>query len=200
MSGSLMGIHSRILQLMEQRQEIIESGVEHCAGLAPIEAQIIEEMQNEIRKVDGCAAYDRHLEREIRSYDEEIDRLKHEQSKVVAKRARYQDLLFGVMKRLGLTKLEGKLGAKLSIKQNPPAVQIDQPDLLPADYQRVKISMSLREYDILVLELRGQDSMLAIIKDVSDPTPVKADIASEIKAGGGVPGCSLIKGERLEIK
>lgn len=190
-----MGIESRILQLMEQRQEMVTEGVD----VTEIEARIVVEIQNEVRKVDGCAAYDRHLEREIRGYDEEIDRLQHEKAKSVAKQEWFRDLLFGVMKRLNLTTLKGALGSKLSIKQNSAAVEIAQPELVPIEYQKRTIVMSEEEYQGLMYfcELYGAASPL---KDVKGPEPMKSEIARALKHGDGVPGCSLVRGERIEIK
>lgn len=194
--STLLGIESRILQLMEQRQEMVTEGVD----VTEIEALIVAEMQQEVQKVDGCAAYDRHLERQVRAYHEEIDRLEHEQSKIIKQRERYQDLLFGVMKRLGINKITGKLGGYLAIKQNPPAVQIDQPGMLPNEYKRVKVTMSMVEYLALVADTELSPALSAALNDVSTPEPMKSEIARALKNGEGVPGASLESAERLVIK
>lgn len=76
------------------------------------------------------------------------------------------------MQLTGTSKIEGPLFA-LSIRKNPPAVEVFNADLVPADYMKQP-----------------------------EPPPPSIDkklIAAAIKDGFDVPGAKLVQGERLVI-
>lgn len=94
--------------------------------------------------------------------------------KAVEKRAtKVRQYLKDNMDRVGMTKIECPYLA-LTIKKNPPAVEIFTLALLPDTYMR--------------------------IPPIPMPEPDKKAIAEALKAGVDVPGCKLTKTTRLEIR
>ena len=77
------------------------------------------------------------------------------------------------MQVAGVSKIESPYFA-ITIKKNPPAVEVYEPGLVPAEY----------------------------MKDPPPPPPEidKKLIAQAIKDGHDVPGCRLTQGERVDIK
>jgi hypothetical protein len=63
---------------------------------------------------------------------------------------------------------------KISIRENPSAVVVDAPDLIPEEFMRVP--------------------------EPPPPAPDKTAIAKALKAGQEVPGVHLMRGVRLDIK
>jgi hypothetical protein len=77
------------------------------------------------------------------------------------------------MQRCGISKIESPYFA-LTLKKNPPAVIIDAPDLIPAEF--------------------------LVIPEPTLPYPDKKAIADRLKAGEVVSGAHLEQAERLDIK
>jgi seryl-tRNA synthetase len=81
--------------------------------------------------------------------------------------------LFDGMKLANVPKIETPF-FKLAIRDNPAAVQIDDESLIPASYKTEPVPPL--------------------------PAPDKKLIAAALKDGFEVPGCRLVRGQRLEIK
>jgi len=77
------------------------------------------------------------------------------------------------MQRTGISKIECPY-FKLAIRDNPPSVSIDAESQIPAEFMRTP--------------------------EPPPPAPDKKAIAEALKAGRDVPGASLVRGQRLEIK
>lgn len=87
--------------------------------------------------------------------------------------ARLKDYLLANLLVAGVQKVECPY-FKLAVRDNPPAVEIYEPGLIPAEFMKTP-----------------------------PPPPASADktaIKEAIKAGQDVPGCKLTQGKRLEIK
>lgn len=87
--------------------------------------------------------------------------------------ARVKDYLLANMMVAGIQKIECP-HFKLSVRENPAAVEIYEPGLIPAEFMRQP--------------------------EPPPPSPDKAAIKELLKAGQDVPGCKLTRGVRLEIK
>ncbi len=81
--------------------------------------------------------------------------------------------VLGSMQHAGIEKIECPY-FRLSVRDNPPAVEVFEPGLIPADYMTVPVTPL--------------------------PVPDKAAIKAAIKAGKEVPGAKLVSGVRLDIK
>lgn len=89
------------------------------------------------------------------------------------KAARVKDYLLASMMVAGVQKVECPL-FKLSVQDNPAAVEVYQPELVPEQFMRQP--------------------------EPPPPAIDKTAIKEAIKAGQDVPGCRLTQGKRLAIK
>jgi len=87
--------------------------------------------------------------------------------------ARVKDYLLASMMVAGVEKIECPL-FRLSVKHNPPAVEVYEHLMIPSEFMRQKPPPA--------------------------PEPDKAAIAAELKAGRDVSGCRLTRSVRLEIQ
>ena len=87
--------------------------------------------------------------------------------------ARIKDYVLANMMVAGIQKIECPF-FKLAVRDNPPAVEVYEPGLIPANFMRQP--------------------------DPPPPAVDKTAIKEALKAGQDVPGCKLTVGKRLEIK
>lgn len=87
--------------------------------------------------------------------------------------ARVRDYLLSNMMVAGISKIECPY-FKLAVRDNPPAVEVYQPEMIPAQYMKQP--------------------------EPPPPAPDKTAIKEALKAGQDVPGCRLTQGKRLEIR
>lgn len=126
-------------------------------------------------KIDNVSCY-------IKSLRAEAEAIKNEAA-ILAARAkiklneadRLTEFIKNAMTVAGKNKLETPR-CKIMIKQNPESVTVG------ADF----ISWAMVHN--------------AELLSYADPTPDKAKIKSELQAGVDIPGCTLTRGERIEIK
>jgi len=116
----------------------------------------------------------------IRNIEANAAAIKEAESHMAARRkalenraARVKDYLLANMMVAGVQKIESPY-FKLAVRENPAAVEVYEPGLIPAEFMR----------------------------QPEPPPPVvdKAAIKEVLKAGREVAGCKLTKGVRLEIK
>jgi hypothetical protein len=81
--------------------------------------------------------------------------------------------LLGSLQYAGISKVECPY-FKIAVQDNPPAVDVFEPALLPSEYMRQP--------------------------EPPPPAPDKAAIKDALKAGKDVPGARLVQGKRLAIK
>lgn len=125
-----------------------------------------------IEKGKNVAAVFRNLESDAKQIKEAEQQLA-ERRKVIEKRAEsLSNYLKTNMEIAGITKIECPWFV-VSIKQNPASVQIDDESEIPDDYMR-EIPATF--------------------------APDKKLIKSALDEGYQVPGCSLVRGTRIEIK
>jgi hypothetical protein len=87
--------------------------------------------------------------------------------------ARIKDWLLANMMVAGIHKIECP-HFRLAVRENPPAVEIYEPGLIPADFMRQP--------------------------EPPPAAPDKTAIKEALKAGREVPGCKLTRGHRLEVR
>jgi len=90
-----------------------------------------------------------------------------------ARASRIRDWVLGNMIVAGVQKIECP-HFRVSVRDNPPAVEVYEPGLIPATFMRQP--------------------------EPPPPAPDKTAIREAMKAGQEVPGCKLVVGKRLEIK
>ena len=116
----------------------------------------------------------------IRNLEASAAAIKEAEAQMAARRkaienraARVRDYLLANMMVAGIQKIECPF-FKLSVRDNPPAVEVYEPGLVPGEYMRQP--------------------------EPPPPSPDKTAIKEAMKAGVDVPGCKLTVGKRLEIK
>lgn len=124
-------------------------------------------------KAQGIEMVARSMEMHTPAIDAEIERLqklkKHRQA--LAKGLR--DYLLTNMQAMGIERIDAPL-FKLSVRNNPPAVEVYEPALIPA----------------------------AFMRQPEPPPPVadKKALAEALKRGDEIPGVRLTHGTRLDIR
>jgi hypothetical protein len=116
----------------------------------------------------------------IRNLEATAEQIKQAEAMMAARRkalenkaARVKDYLLASMMVAGVQKVECPL-FKLSVRDNPGAVEVFQPELIPAQFMKQP--------------------------EPPPATPDKTAIKEAIKAGQEVPGCRLQVGKRLDIR
>ena len=127
------------------------------------------------REAESFAVYIKRLRAQAGALSAEKKRLERRQKSAEAKADRMQAWLLAQMRRLRRRRIEGVM-ASLSVRANPPSVQISDLEALLrlAAYTKPHIP---KESDI-----------------------DKQALARDLKAGRAVPGAILVQGERLDIK
>jgi outer membrane murein-binding lipoprotein Lpp len=116
----------------------------------------------------------------IRNLEATVEQIKQAEAAMSARRkalenraARVKDYLLASMMVAGVQKVECPL-FRMTVRDNPAAVEVYQPELIPAQFMRQP--------------------------EPPPPAVDKAAIKEAMKAGQEVPGCRLTVGKRLEIK
>lgn len=116
----------------------------------------------------------------VRNLEANAEAIKQAEAQMAARRkamenraARVRDYLLANMIVAGISKVECPY-FKLSVRDNPAAVEVFQPELIPATYMRQP--------------------------EPPPPAIDKAAIKAAISAGTEVPGCRLQRGKRLDIR
>lgn len=137
-------------------------------------ADTLESLSGDLEvKATNVAMFCRNLEAAAASI-KEAEGAMSARRKAIEKRAdNLRQYLLASMQTAGINKIECPYFA-LSIKTNPPAVVINEPGLIPAEFMRRP--------------------------EPPPPAPDKTAIKEAIKAGREVPGAHLAQGSRLDIK
>jgi hypothetical protein len=137
-------------------------------------ADTLESLGGELQtKATSVAAFIRNLEASAAAIKEAEAQMAARRKAIENRAARVKDYLLANMMVAGVQKIECPL-FKLAVRENPPAVEIYEPALIPVDYM--------------------------VVPPIPEAVPDKKGIALVLKAGGDVPGCKLTRGTRLEIK
>lgn len=124
-------------------------------------------------KATNTAMLVRNLEASAAAIEQAEKAMKARRVAMENRAARIKDWLHANMLVAGIQKIECPY-FRLSIRQNPPAVEVYEPGLIPAEFMRQP--------------------------DPPPPAPDKTAIKAAILAGQDVPGCKLTRGNHLEIK
>jgi hypothetical protein len=104
---------------------------------AECEAEIERTADALMRKIDSFSHFLGHLESQIDLAEKEIKRLKAREMAFANLKERLNQYAIYTMQRNGLRTLEGDT-AKLTLRTNQPAVEIDDVQVLPAEYKTIR--------------------------------------------------------------
>jgi hypothetical protein len=124
-------------------------------------------------KATNTAMFVRNLEAGAAAIKDAEAQMAARRKAIENRAARIKDYLLANMMVAGVQKIECPL-FKLSVRENPPAVEIYEPGLIPAEFMRQP--------------------------EPPPPAIDKTAIKEAIKAGREVAGCKLTRGVRLEIR
>lgn len=137
-------------------------------------ADTLESLSGDLEaKATATAAVVRNLSSFAAQIKEAEDSMAERRKAVEKRAAALHNYLLENMRHTGILKIESPQFA-LTIKNNPPAIIIDEPGLIPAAYMTTPVA--------------------------PPPAPDKAAIKAAIKAGAEVPGARMAQSVRLEIK
>lgn len=133
--------------------------------------RMVDQIEGDLNtKCLNIASWVRNLEAEAKAIKEAQDAMDKRRKAATAKADRLRNYLFHGMKLAGVEKMPFPHFV-ISVKQCPESVQIAPGALIPNQYLRY-----------------------------ADPEPNKVSIKEALKAGTVIPGCSLARTEKLEIK
>ena len=124
-------------------------------------------------KATNVAYFIRNLEASAAAIKEAEAHMAARRKTLENRAARTKDYLLASMMVAGVQKVECQ-HFRLTVRDNPGAVEVYQPELIPASFMRQP--------------------------EPPPPAPDKAAIKEAMKAGQEVPGCRLVQGKRLEIR
>lgn len=124
-------------------------------------------------KAQSVACFIRNLEATAAQIKEAEAQMAARRKALENRAGRIKDYLLASMMVAGVQKVECPL-FRLSVRDNPAAVEVYEPELIPAEFMRQP--------------------------EPPPPAPDKAAIKEAMKAGREVPGCRLTQGKRLEIR
>lgn len=137
-------------------------------------ADTLEGMGGELQvKATSVAAFIRNLEASAAAIKDAEAQMAARRRAIENRAARVKDYLLANMIVAGVQKVDSPY-FKLAVRDNPPAVEIYEPGLIPAGYM--------------------------VTPEPPPPAPDKKAIAAALKAGTEVAGCKLTRGVRLEIR
>jgi hypothetical protein len=137
-------------------------------------ADTLESMSGDLEvKATNTAFFVRNLEASAAAIKEAEAQMAARRKAIENRAGRIKDYLLASMMVAGVQKIECP-HFKLAVRENPPAVEVYEPGLIPAEFMRQP--------------------------EPPPPAIDKAAIKEAIKAGQEVPGCKLSRGMRLEIK
>jgi hypothetical protein len=137
-------------------------------------ADTLESMSGDLEvKATNTAMFCRNLEASAAAIKEAEAQMAARRKAIENRAGRIKDYLLASMMVAGVQKIECP-HFRLAVRENPPAVEVYEPGLIPAEFMRQP--------------------------EPPPPAIDKAAIKEAIKAGQDVPGCKLSRGMRLEIK
>jgi hypothetical protein len=197
---TLFDIETDLLNLMlcreavlndPDRSAVLEEGETRESELELIDRAIQERVSAEIAKVDGIAYYLREFEARENAADAELRRMCTRKVAWKTRRERLQEMVIAVMNATGKTRLEGRANT-LKLVKNPPSVEIAQPELVPTEYKKLKVTMPYTLWNALweacPKELR--EEMLAVRLGREDSEPMKSKITEALKQRVQCGGCA----------
>jgi hypothetical protein len=204
---SLYKIDLELLDLQRQREAFLSDAEmtpqEIAESVGAIDGEIEAYLRNALsNRADQVADYLLECEARDENLAAQMTALREKREMWQQRRQRVESAVLQLMQRAGSKNIEDRL----KVKRNPPSVDVAQPELVPAPYQRITVTMSKALYDRINQALFGGDKTSSLFAELQEcktggPEPIKAQILSELKQGVGVPGCRLREdGVRLEVK
>lgn len=209
-SLTLYAIESQLLELMDLRDEIAaevivtaEGEADRAEQLAAVDLAITEYVNREVLKVDNLCGFLREcsvrakiakeeaarIAAKAKAWDARADRVKQSAAEAMALTLDLS-VITKAPQNTVLKRMNGRT-SELKLCKSPASVAEDiDKSLLPAEYQRIQITIPCEDFEPLLDALRaaGRDITL----DASTVV-LRREIGAALKAGKVVPGAKLIE-------
>lgn len=192
-------------ELREQVTDPMHTDAERISLLEEIngiELAIAAYAQAEPRKVDSITDLIRQEEALAEAPAKRLKQLAELVDAHKRRAAWLRGLLLSGMQVAGKTEISG-INSRVRIQKNPAAVEIVQPHLVPAEFQKFTVTMSGDLLARLRAILADDTECEGITKALYAAKPAdaaKSLIKPVLQRGEGVPGCVLSQGARLVIE
>lgn len=207
---TLYSIETQLLELLIFRDSVLEdpdmTPQEQKDSLDAIDSSIQVYVTAEVKKCDGIARYLREFETRAFTLRAEAARCTNMAKAWEKRQENLENMVISIMQQTGATRIDGKHSV-LSLRKNPPSVDVQTPNLVPSEYNRFTVTMTEALYFRIrnALQLHAESAPIAVeLQHECTATrlePMKQKIGEELKLGGNVPGCRLKKDSvRLEVK
>lgn len=194
---TLLDISQEIIALHEGRQDAEDDG--DAARVAAIDQELQVYLKAELsHKVDSVRNFIREQENAAEFYAEEARELLHKAKRSRETVERVKGFVLGIMQALNIPKYHGvthwiRKQANGGIKP----LEIAQPELVPAPFQRATVTMSVPLLRRILKDLTEVDCR-EVYKTTTELDP--GAIRAALERGEGVPGCRLQeRGEQLRM-
>jgi hypothetical protein len=197
---SLYNIKVELLELLRERENIagaVDMTPEEIKqSLEVVDDRIREYVTREVEKVDGIAAYLRECEAHAAALRIEASRIIGHAKAWEARGERLESVTLGVMLKLEATQLDGATST-FKVHKNPPSLDVQNPAALPAEYRRIKVTLTAALWERALGALMATEKGAPIFQElincnVSAPEAMMVEIKTELKNGGSVIGCRTI--------
>ncbi len=160
-----------------------EAAIERHLGSLPVKT-----------RVDTVCSILAAVESQMQGCDLQMMRLRQLKANFESRRDEIRNYMARRMSELGVKRLAGT-AETLVLHTNPEAVGISDPDMIPLEFQTVKVTLAADHWNDVVnlLTDTGNENLMAEIT-VDSPTPKKSLIKAAIKRGEGVPGAFMDAG------
>ncbi len=209
-SLTLYNIESELLQLMDLRDDIAgevivtaEGEADRTAQLAACDTAIAEYVKREVLKVDNLCGFLRECTTRAKIAKDEAARIsaKAELWKARADRVKQSaaeamaltldlNVIAKAPQNTVLKRMNGRT-SELKLCKSPSSVSEDiDESLLPAEYQRIQITVSCENFERIVDAMRASGVDFAL---EASTTVLRGAIGAALKAGKVVPGAKLVE-------
>jgi hypothetical protein len=189
------------------RSAVLEDGETRESELELIDQAIQERVSAEIAKVDGIAFYLREFAARAAAAKAEKKRLADREAMWEAREERLKEIVTQVMLMTGKKRLEGNANT-LKLVNNPPSVEIAQPELVPSEYQKVVVRMPHSLWarvvraipEALLLEVGEHSKETAELSKSEIAEALKQRVPCEVCEGVGVREVYAGHGDKRDEK
>lgn len=160
---SLYEINKNYAELFDkfENEEITQEELQETGNMLAVE------LQNKSRNIIG---YEKSIELAINAYKEEEKRIAERRKALENKLEKYKEYVKNNMEDMGLQKIETPLGV-LSVCKVPASLEVYDENLIPNEYKKEKVTISIDKNAIKEALKNGQE--VQGVKLVEDKTSLR---------------------------
>ena len=179
------------IRTLYQIEEDLAALLESVDGVSPeLEQQYIADLGHALQsakdKRDAIGRYLSHLENQVQAAKDEIKRLQDRKAEFEGSLERLKSYVVRVMQDTGAKKLEGSV-VTLSLRKNPPAVEVADESAVPVEYKTATLTMAGSLVDRVLDALSIDDAVR--VEWAVDKRGIRAalDVGATVEGAGYAP-------------